>query len=152
MGIGIGLMALYAASRVKAGNDIREKEKQARIPVQYVETAGGDIVERDKDDPIHNNLTTRYTRVGDKMITATDKAEDIVVDPKTNTQMTTDQYRSNVLAQVNEGNQMDFGAVNANQVVIPPVIGQRKRFSGQFTPLVVNYQHLNKTLTLNLRQ
>ena len=134
MGIGIGLMALYAASRVKAGNDIREKEKQARIPVQYVETAGGDIVERDKDDPIHNNLTTRYTRVGDKMITATDKAEDIVVDPKTNTQMTTDQYRSNVLAQVNEGNQMDFGAVNANQVVIPPVIGQRKRFSGQFTP------------------
>ena len=133
----LGLLALYAASRAKAGNDIRKKEKQALIPVQFVETANGNIVERDKDDPMHNNLITRYTRVGNQMITATDKAEDIVINPVTKTQMTTEQYRSGVLSDLNKRanpDGLDFGAVNPNQVRMPPVIGQRKRFSGQFTP------------------
>ena len=133
----LSLLGLYAASRVKAGNDLREKEKQALIPVQYVETANGDIVQRDKDDPMHNNLATRYTKVGNQMITAADTSQDIVIDPKTKVEMTTDQYRSNVLSNINKRanpDGLDYGGVNPNQVIMPPVIGQRKRFSGEFTP------------------
>ena len=146
MAIGIGLLGLYAASRVKAGNDLREKEKLRNTPVSYSMGENGKIEEY---DPAKHNQVDFY-KFGDTFKEAQGKFEPFVLN-EMGMPTTVSQYRS---SRVNEDDPDPAGIrvpqlqglINTRTGDMKQIPGQKVKATGSTTKVygIINGKMTNK--------